>query len=141
MAPQLAWPLELTWQYIKFVAIVVVMRVRFCVQWILLLKMVSIYCAIGIGHVNPSRANNPRLIYDIQPNNYVSYLCGLNYTNDQIFKIVDYDVQCSKVSSIAQAKLNYPSFFILLGITPQTYNRTVTIWAKLTHPMFIKLLH
>ncbi|KAK9225363.1 hypothetical protein WN943_010404 [Citrus x changshan-huyou] len=36
------------------------------------------------------------------------------------------DVQCSKVPSIAEAELNYPSFSIRLGSGPQTYNRTVT---------------
>ncbi|KAJ4712909.1 Subtilisin-like protease [Melia azedarach] len=82
--------------------------------------------AVGAGHVNPSKANDPGLIYDIQPNDYIPYLCGLNYTDNQISAIVRYPVKCSKISIIAEAELNYPSFSIKLGSTPQTYNRTVT---------------
>ncbi|KAL3503616.1 hypothetical protein ACH5RR_038065 [Cinchona calisaya] len=37
--------------------------------------------ATGSGNVNPSAANNPGLIYDIVPQDYIPYLCGLNYTN------------------------------------------------------------
>jgi subtilisin family serine protease len=40
--------------------------------------------AKGSGHVNPSRANHPGLVYDIQPQDYVSYLCGLNYTDREV---------------------------------------------------------
>lgn len=35
------------------------------------------FFATGAGHVNPLRANDPGLIYDIQPNDYIPYLCGL----------------------------------------------------------------
>ncbi|KAJ4719195.1 Subtilisin-like protease [Melia azedarach] len=96
--------------------------------------------AMGAGHVNPSRATDPGLIYDIQPDDYVPYLCGLNYTDEQIFGIVDYDVQCSNVSSIAQAELNYPSFSIILGTTPQTYNRTVTNVGQANSSYFHQLI-
>ncbi|KAL5817724.1 hypothetical protein ACOSQ3_026102 [Xanthoceras sorbifolium] len=82
--------------------------------------------AVGAGHVNPSKANDPGLIYDIQPDDYIPYLCGLNYTDQQVGTIVQRTVQCSNVSIIAEAQLNYPSFSILLGSTPQTYTRTVT---------------
>ncbi|KAF2298930.1 hypothetical protein GH714_029205 [Hevea brasiliensis] len=35
---------------------------------------------MGAGHVNPAGANNPGLIYDIQPDDYIPYLCGLGYS-------------------------------------------------------------
>ncbi|KAK4400571.1 Subtilisin-like protease SBT1.2 [Sesamum angolense] len=82
--------------------------------------------ATGAGHINPSRANDPGLIYDIQPNDYIPYLCGLNYTNQQVSLIIQQRVDCSRVSSIPEAQLNYPAFSIVLGSTPQTYTRTVT---------------
>ncbi|KDP25553.1 hypothetical protein JCGZ_20709 [Jatropha curcas] len=81
---------------------------------------------IGAGHVNPSRANDPGLIYDIQPNDYIPYLCGLGYSAKQVGLIVQHTVTCSNDSSILEAQLNYPSFSIKLGSTPQTYTRTVT---------------
>ena len=82
--------------------------------------------ATGAGHVNPSKANDPGLVYDIQPDDYISYLCGLNYTHRQLLVIVQQPVNCSKESTIAEAQLNYPSFSIIMGSTDQTYTRTVT---------------
>ncbi|XP_009608769.1 subtilisin-like protease 4 [Nicotiana tomentosiformis] len=82
--------------------------------------------AIGAGHVNPSRANDPGLIYDTPFEDYVPYLCGLNYTNREVGNLLQRKVDCSKVKIIPEAQLNYPSFSIKLGSTPQTYTRTVT---------------
>ncbi|KAK6783225.1 hypothetical protein RDI58_021022 [Solanum bulbocastanum] len=83
--------------------------------------------AIGAGHVNPSRANDPGLVYDTPFEDYVPYFCGLNYTNPQVGKLLKRKVNCSDVESIPEAQLNYPSFSISgLGSTPQTYTRTVT---------------
>ncbi|KAI7732727.1 hypothetical protein M8C21_001905 [Ambrosia artemisiifolia] len=39
---------------------------------------------IGSGHVNPSKANEPGCVFDIQPDDYIPYLCGLGYTPEQI---------------------------------------------------------
>ncbi|KAH0720788.1 hypothetical protein KY290_005788 [Solanum tuberosum] len=79
---------------------------------------------IGSGHVNPSRANDPGLIYDIQPEDYIPYLCGLNYTDDQVSSIVNKKIHCK--SRIPQSELNYPSFSIPKESSAQTYTRTVT---------------
>ncbi|KAF2298929.1 hypothetical protein GH714_029193 [Hevea brasiliensis] len=81
---------------------------------------------MGAGHVNPAGANNPGLIYDIQPDDYIPYLCGLGYSDKEVGLIVQGTVTCSNDSSIPEAQLNYPSFSIKLGSTPQTYTRTVT---------------
>ncbi|KAI7993593.1 Subtilisin-like protease SBT1.2 [Camellia lanceoleosa] len=70
--------------------------------------------ATGSGHVNPSRAINPGLVYDLKPNDYIPYLCGLNYTDQGIYLITKRAVKCSKVSKILEAQLNYPSFSITL---------------------------
>ncbi|XP_027108689.1 subtilisin-like protease SBT1.7 [Coffea eugenioides] len=82
--------------------------------------------AIGSGHVNPSRANNPGLIYDIVPKDYVPYLCGLNYTRRGLLYILQRRVNCAEESSIPEAQLNYPSFSIQFGSPIQRYTRTVT---------------
>lgn len=84
--------------------------------------------AIGAGHVNPSKANDPGLIYDTQPEDYIPYLCGLNYTDKQIAAITQKPVTCSKVGAIPEAQLNYPTFslFIDPARKPQSYTRTVT---------------
>ncbi|GLT90967.1 hypothetical protein SLE2022_088790 [Rubroshorea leprosula] len=83
--------------------------------------------ATGAGHVNPSRANDPGLIYDIQPDDYIPYLCGLNYTDKEVESIVSRPVTCANISAIPDAELNYPSFSILLGESSiQEYTRTLT---------------
>ncbi|XP_004244715.1 subtilisin-like protease [Solanum lycopersicum] len=82
--------------------------------------------AIGAGHVNPSRANDPGLIYDTRFKDYLPYLCGLNYTNRQVGNLMQRKVDCRSVKHIREAQLNYPSFSITLGDISQTYARTVT---------------
>ncbi|XP_071694551.1 subtilisin-like protease [Rutidosis leptorrhynchoides] len=81
--------------------------------------------AMGSGHVNSSKANDPGLVFDIQPNDYIPYLCGLGYTPKQIQIIVKKTVKCSV--KILEAQLNYPSFAVSLkkGET-KMYSRTVT---------------
>ncbi|KAM3362044.1 subtilisin-like protease [Capsicum galapagoense] len=80
--------------------------------------------SMGSGNVNPSRANDPGLIYDIQPEDYVSYLCGLKYTDQQVSYIVKRKVHCT--SSTPESHLNYPSFSIPVESAAQTFTRTVT---------------
>ncbi|XP_050228014.1 subtilisin-like protease [Mercurialis annua] len=82
--------------------------------------------ATGSGHVNPSKAGDPGLVYDIQPDDYIPYLCGLGYPDRDITYIVQRKIKCSEVQSIPEAQLNYPSFSIVFGFKTQTYTRTVT---------------
>jgi subtilisin family serine protease len=82
--------------------------------------------ATGAGHVNPSRASDPGLVYDIQHQDYIPYLCGLHYTDREMAIITQQKVNCSEISSIPESQLNYPSFCILFGSQVQTYTRTVT---------------
>ncbi|KAL3746753.1 hypothetical protein ACJRO7_015655 [Eucalyptus globulus] len=81
--------------------------------------------AIGAGHVDPAKAIDPGFIYDMHPDDYIPYLCGLGYTDKQVATIAHKPVKCSGVSSIPEGELNYPSFSVNLG-PPQTFTRTVT---------------
>ncbi|KAJ0925655.1 putative cucumisin [Helianthus annuus] len=38
----------------------------------------------GAGHVNPNNAMDPGLFYDIQPHDYINYLCAMGYTPHEI---------------------------------------------------------
>ncbi|KAL8267128.1 hypothetical protein R6Q59_004472 [Mikania micrantha] len=81
--------------------------------------------AMGSGHVNPQKALEPGLVFDIQPDDYIPYLCGLGYNQGQIEKIVKKKVSCAK--KIEEAELNYPSFAVSLKRgESKTYARTVT---------------
>lgn len=80
----------------------------------------------GAGHVNPNKAMDPGLVYDIQPEDYINYLCALNYTSQQIQIITG----TSKVTcEHASLDLNYPSFLVLLNntnTTTATFKRVLT---------------
>ncbi|CAA0816873.1 Subtilisin-like protease SBT1.6 [Striga hermonthica] len=84
--------------------------------------------AMGAGQVNPNRALDPGLVYDLSRQEYVSYLCSMNLTRMQIKTIVRSDYN----SSIPSSDLNYPSFIALYPSNHQgkmltkEFQRTVT---------------
>ncbi|KAA8537767.1 hypothetical protein F0562_027653 [Nyssa sinensis] len=88
--------------------------------------------AIGAGHVNPNKAINPGLIYDVKVEDYVNLLCALNFTMKQIQTITrsSSSYNCSNPS----LDLNYPSFIAFFNAndsnsnieTVQEFQRTVT---------------
>ncbi|KQJ85083.1 subtilisin-like protease SBT1.7 [Brachypodium distachyon] len=67
--------------------------------------------AVGAGHVNPEKAMDPGLIYDIAPAEYIGYLCGM-YTDKEVSVIARSPVNCSAVPNISQSQLNYPSIAV-----------------------------
>ncbi|XP_051119538.1 subtilisin-like protease [Andrographis paniculata] len=81
---------------------------------------------LGAGHVNILRATNPGLVYDLRSEDYIPYLCGLGYTDQQVGIVVNRPIRCAEIASVSEEELNYPSFSIALGSVAQTYNRTVT---------------
>ncbi|XP_039137870.1 subtilisin-like protease [Dioscorea cayenensis subsp. rotundata] len=82
---------------------------------------------MGSGQVNPVAANDPGLIYDINPEQYIQYLCGLGYNDTQVSIVASNSVQCSVVGSIAPEDLNYPSISIYLDpLKSKFVNRTLT---------------
>ncbi|KAF8029113.1 hypothetical protein BT93_E1707 [Corymbia citriodora subsp. variegata] len=82
----------------------------------------------GAGHVNPSKAVDPGLIYDIKPQDYIPYLCGLNYTDSEIKLIVKKVVTCSSIGSIPDYQLNYPAISLRFNnsVSKVSVTRTVT---------------
>uniref|UniRef100_A0A803NIL9 Uncharacterized protein n=1 Tax=Cannabis sativa TaxID=3483 RepID=A0A803NIL9_CANSA len=63
--------------------------------------------AMGAGHINPNKALDPGLIYEVGSQDYVNLLCALNYTEKQI-KIIT--MSTSLNCSTPSIDLNYPSF-------------------------------
>lgn len=84
--------------------------------------------AMGAGHVDPSKANDPGLIYDIKPEEYIGYLCGgLKYSPFQIYKVVGRLIQCSAIKNIEAEQLNLPTISVNLGKSARvTVSRNVT---------------
>ncbi|XP_062227440.1 subtilisin-like protease 1 [Phragmites australis] len=88
------------------------------------------FLAVGAGHVNPQRAMDPGLVYNMTVKDYVPYLCGLNYTDQKVNTIIypEPAVSCANVTKLEQDDLNYPSITAILDQPPFTVkaNRSVT---------------
>ncbi|KAF8388301.1 hypothetical protein HHK36_026967 [Tetracentron sinense] len=70
--------------------------------------------AMGAGHVNPGRAINPGLVYDIKPDEYITHLCTLGYTSSEIFAITHRNVSCQETMANNRGfSLNYPSISVI----------------------------
>ncbi|KAM0932232.1 putative cucumisin [Dioscorea sansibarensis] len=75
------------------------------------------YFAMGAGHVNPERANDPGLVYDIQPWDYVPYLCGMYPTRIVKAIVRQQWIDCYTIQSITAAELNYPSISMMMPVS------------------------
>lgn len=64
----------------------------------------------GAGHVNPQKAMDPGLVYDISVQDYVDFLCALNYSERAIHVVTRSRPACSTTASTTSTDLNYPSF-------------------------------
>jgi hypothetical protein len=73
---------------------------------------VAYVTAYGSGHVNPNAALDPGLIYDISMQEYVDFLCSINYTASQL-SVFTSPRDCSAVIK-RPIDLNYPSFSIVV---------------------------
>ncbi|XP_075481808.1 subtilisin-like protease SBT1.2 [Primulina tabacum] len=85
--------------------------------------------AIGAGHVNPERAIDPGLIYDIQPNEHITHLCFLGYSRSDIFSITHKNVSCHEILQKNRGfSLNYPSFSVIFrpGALRKMFKRRLT---------------
>ncbi|XP_059279416.1 subtilisin-like protease SBT1.7 [Lycium ferocissimum] len=68
----------------------------------------------GAGHVNPTAAVNPGLVYDLTVDDYINFLCALDYSTSMIKVIAKRDISCDENKEYRVADLNYPSFAIPL---------------------------
>ncbi|KAK3134325.1 hypothetical protein QOZ80_6AG0547690 [Eleusine coracana subsp. coracana] len=82
--------------------------------------------SIGAGHVNPSKAVNPGLIYDTDEGQYILYLCGLGYSDSEVETITHQKDACKNGRKINEAELNYPSIAVRSSAGKIVVNRTVT---------------
>ncbi|RDX80060.1 Subtilisin-like protease SBT1.1, partial [Mucuna pruriens] len=99
--------------------------------------------AFGSGHVNPIRASDPGLVYDINTEDYLNYLCSINYTASQIALLSRGNFECSKKAVLQAGNLNYPSFSVLFDRSDLnvsvTYKRVVTNVGKPQSAYVVKM--
>jgi hypothetical protein len=79
---------------------------------------------IGAGHIDPLRAVDPGLVYEMKARDYIIFLCNIGYSKQDITRIVlpcpGLDTSCPKVLQ-SNTNINYPS------ITVSNLKSTVTI--------------
>ncbi|XP_038985370.1 subtilisin-like protease SBT3.18 [Phoenix dactylifera] len=82
---------------------------------------------IGAGHVNPLKAIDPGLVYDMDTRDYILFLCSLGYSEVQIKMMVlpspSIDASCSGSHSVME--LNYPAIIISDLPSTLTIKRTL----------------
>ncbi|KAJ0988185.1 hypothetical protein J5N97_006541 [Dioscorea zingiberensis] len=79
----------------------------------------------GAGHVNPSGAMDPGLVYDITPKDYFDFMCSYGY-NSTVMKIFTHEYSCKSSKPIKDEELNYPSITIPSITDTRTVTRTLT---------------
>ncbi|KAE7996707.1 hypothetical protein FH972_001407 [Carpinus fangiana] len=85
--------------------------------------------AYGAGNINPLKALNPGLIYDIHALDYITFLCANGYNTELLHLVVGDNSSCSGATKGTVFDLNYPSFAIILSSFKsfrQVYHRTIT---------------
>ncbi|XP_039120523.1 subtilisin-like protease [Dioscorea cayenensis subsp. rotundata] len=102
----------------------------------------------GAGQVNVTNAMDPGLLYNIETDDYVAYLCGIFFNSSQTVQIfTKNNTQCTR--SISGDQLNYASIGVQMRsrLARTTISRTVTnvgdareIYnAKIIEPPFVKI--
>ncbi|XP_068635984.1 subtilisin-like protease SBT3.18 [Aristolochia californica] len=83
---------------------------------------------VGGGHVNPLKAMDPGLVYDMNAEDYALFLCILGYTKSQIASMLlpspKIDIRCPKEQQ-TDYNLNYPSIVVSDLQAKTTIKRTV----------------
>uniref|UniRef100_A0A1D1XBY5 Subtilisin-like protease SDD1 n=1 Tax=Anthurium amnicola TaxID=1678845 RepID=A0A1D1XBY5_9ARAE len=79
----------------------------------------------GGGHVDPNKALDPGLIYDMSISDYVRFLCSMGYNNTAISLMVLRDTACPNIF-VSQKDLNLPSISIPELRGNLTVTRSVT---------------
>uniref|UniRef100_A0A803KR05 Uncharacterized protein n=1 Tax=Chenopodium quinoa TaxID=63459 RepID=A0A803KR05_CHEQI len=83
----------------------------------------------GSGHVDPNKALNPGLVYDIDVRDYIAFLCSIRYGSKDIaiFLKDPATIDCGANNLSSPGNLNYPSFSVVFesGKTMVKYTRVV----------------
>ncbi|CAA2957179.1 subtilisin-like protease [Olea europaea subsp. europaea] len=80
---------------------------------------------IGAGHVNPLKAIDPGLIYDMNTRDYIIFLCNSGYTEDEIKAMVICPRASCPKKYEPNTNINYPSISVPNLQWETTIKRTV----------------
>nr|KYP37048.1 Subtilisin-like protease [Cajanus cajan] len=84
----------------------------------------------GAGHINPGRALDPGLVYDIEPQDYFEFLCTQKLTPSELGVFAKYSNRTCKHSLGSPGDLNYPAISVVFphknSTSVLTVHRTAT---------------
>ena len=80
----------------------------------------------GGGHVDPNRAIDPGLIFDMGISDYTDFLCSMGYNNSAVSSMTEHQAACHNAAPESQKDLNLPSISIPALRKRSTITRTVT---------------
>ncbi|KAG6412570.1 hypothetical protein SASPL_125252 [Salvia splendens] len=66
---------------------------------------------IGAGHVDPQRAVDPGLVYDLTVADYLNFLCASNFSGDEIRRIYRKRYSCGR-KQLKPWDVNYPAIVV-----------------------------
>ncbi|XWS28595.1 hypothetical protein CRYUN_Cryun25bG0083900 [Craigia yunnanensis] len=87
--------------------------------------------AYGAGQLDPVRAVQPGLVYELFKIDYIRFLCNEGYSGTPLRLVIDEDANCSSIPKFGgQDDLNYPSMLLLqkdlVSSISTVFHRTVT---------------
>ncbi|KAK9292070.1 hypothetical protein L1049_020025 [Liquidambar formosana] len=83
----------------------------------------------GAGHINPLKASDPGLIYDIEAQDYFEFLCAMELTPTQLKVFTKSSNRSCQHSLASPGDLNYPAISAVIettSVSALTLHRTVT---------------
>ncbi|KAH9657072.1 subtilisin-like protease SBT3.9 [Citrus sinensis] len=81
----------------------------------------------GGGHVDPNKAMDPGLVYDMEVSDYVRFLCAMGYNNSAISLMNRASTTCNDKSTKFLVNLNLPS------ITIPELKKSITVSRQVTN--------
>ncbi|XP_059663642.1 subtilisin-like protease SBT1.5 [Cornus florida] len=94
------------------------------------LKKATVW-GMGAGHVDPNKAVDPGLVYDLTVHDYLDFLCASNYSPRDIIQITHRRVECKR-KQYKPWNINYPAIAVVLNASGPS-NSEVVVSRTVTH--------
>ncbi|XP_006365833.1 subtilisin-like protease SBT1.7 [Solanum tuberosum] len=88
---------------------------------------------MGAGHVDPEKAVDPGLVYDITADDYLNFLCASNYSGRDIKQITKRSGKCRGKHDHKPWNLNYPAISVAIYTTQLQEPAIVQVTRTVTH--------
>lgn len=87
---------------------------------------------VGSGHVDPQRAVDPGLVYDITTVDYLNFLCASNFTRQEIRQIGRKRFSCRN-KQLKPWDINYPAISVQFDVAAKNDSLEVVVARTVTH--------